>query len=86
MEIDLGVLEVDDAGSLIAYHEKPVREFQVSMGIYVFEPRVLELLPPDQPCDLPDLVRRILASDEKLYVYPFDGYWLDIGRPDDYAR
>jgi len=83
---DLGILEVDDRGQLVAYHEKPTHTYTVSMGIYVFEPEVLELLVPGERCDLPDLVSRILEARKPLNVYPFDGYWLDIGRPEDYAR
>ncbi len=83
---DLGVLEVDQQGQLLAYHEKPTQTVTVSMGIYVFEPEVLQLLTPGERCDLPDLVSRILEARKSLYVYPFEGYWLDIGRPEDYAR
>lgn len=84
--MDLGVLDVDEQGHLRAYHEKPTQTCLVSMGIYVFEPEVLAFLKPNEPCDLPTLVERILGSGKKLFVYPFEGHWLDIGRPDDYAR
>ena len=86
VQSDFGVLEVDERGQLLAYHEKPTQTVTVSMGIYVLEPEVLELLAPGERCDLPDLVSRILGAHKPLYVYPFDGYWLDIGRPEDYAR
>lgn len=86
LKIDLGVLEVDEDGRLRGYREKPVYDFRVSMGVYVFEPKVLTLLRGGERCDLPDLVIRILAAGQNLLVYPFDGFWLDIGRPEDYAR
>ncbi len=41
VNIDLGVIQFDDGNRLVGYIEKPTYEFQVSMGIYVFEPRVL---------------------------------------------
>jgi NDP-mannose synthase len=84
--IDLGVLDVDEHGHLRKYIEKPTHRYMVSMGIYVFEPRVLRLLAPGEPCDLPTLIQRIQDSGDKLFVYPFTGRWLDIGRPEDYAR
>ena len=83
---DLGILEVDATGQLRAYHEKPTHTYTVSMGIYVFEPAVLELLTPGERCDLPDLISRMIEARKPLNVYAFDGYWLDIGRPEDYAR
>jgi NDP-sugar pyrophosphorylase family protein len=55
------------------------------MGIYCFDARVLELLEPDVYCDFPDIVKRLLATGERVASYPFEGYWLDMGRPDDYA-
>jgi NDP-sugar pyrophosphorylase family protein len=87
LQIDLGVLEVDESDKLIGYREKPLYHFDVSMGAYVFEPEVLEFLKPETRCDLPELVLRLSeAANHHLLVYRFEGFWLDIGRPDDYAR
>ena len=36
--------------------------------------------------DLPDLVRGLMADGLPVLAYPFDGYWLDIGRHDDYEQ
>jgi len=86
VKVDLGLLETDDRHHLLEYIEKPTLHYQVSMGIYVFEPQVLSYVEPGQPLDFPDLVKRLLAVGEDVISYPYDGYWLDIGRPDDYAR
>jgi NDP-sugar pyrophosphorylase family protein len=56
------------------------------MGIYVYEPSVLDLIPKGEYLDFPDLVLKLLKQGRNVSVYPFDGLWLDIGRPDDYAR
>jgi len=56
------------------------------MGIYVFEPRVLDFIHPDESLDLPELMKRLVAAGEAVNCYPYDGYWLDIGRPDDYQQ
>ena len=56
------------------------------MGIYVYEPRVLSWIGRGERLDFPDLVLRLLAAGEKVCAYPSDCLWLDIGRPDDYAR
>lgn len=86
VKIDLGVLELDGSGRLTGYTEKPEKTYPVSMGVYVYEPSVLELIPEGQYLDFPDLVLRMLSEKRKVAVYKFDGLWLDIGRPDDYAR
>ncbi len=124
--IDLGVIIQDGNSRIQDYVEKPAYTYLVSMGIYVFEPAILDYirgyhqtvqapaaavaaapeagLPPGPPSltpdhrplatdhrrpgylDFPDLVKHLLAVGEPVHFYPFDGYWLDIGRPEDYAR
>jgi NDP-sugar pyrophosphorylase family protein len=86
VKIDLGVLEFDDQQRITRYLEKPEHTYQVSMGIYVYEPRVLNYIEYGQYLDFPDLVLRLLEKGEKVSAYPTDCLWLDIGRPDDYAR
>jgi len=84
--IDLGVVEVDKENSVTNYLEKPDFNYLVSMGLYVFEPRVLKYIPRDEYLDFPALVCNLIAAGEKVSSYPFKGYWEDLGRPDDYER
>ncbi len=84
VKIDLGVLETNDHGDLTTYREKPLYSFSVSMGIYVYEPRVLRYLPKGQYMDFPDLVKLLLQKGEKISGYASQDYWLDIGRREDY--
>jgi NDP-sugar pyrophosphorylase family protein len=86
VKIDLGVVEIDDEHWVQAYIEKPTYHYTVSTGIYVFTPAVLEFIPHRQRMDLPELVLRLLKVGHRIATYPFDGYWLDIGRPDDYEQ
>ncbi|MGB1249482.1 MAG: sugar phosphate nucleotidyltransferase [Candidatus Promineifilaceae bacterium] len=86
VKVDLGVIQHDDAGRVLDYIEKPSYEFQVSMGVYVFEPRVVEYVPYNQYLDFPNLVLKLIEAGEKVVSYPFAGYWKDLGRPDDYEQ
>lgn len=86
VKIDLGVIQCNGGNRIAGYIEKPTYEFHVSMGIYVFEPRVLQYIPCDAYLDFPDLVLRLIAAGECVVGYPFNGYWQDLGRPDDYAQ
>ena len=86
VKIDLGVIESDDQAHLTRYIEKPTNHYRVSMGIYIFDPRVREHIPHNQRLDLPDLLMGMLAAQEVVQCYMYDGYWLDIGRVDDYQR
>ncbi len=84
VKIDLGVIQRNGDNAITGYIEKPTYEFLVSMGIYVFEPRVLSYIPCNQYLDFPELVLRMIRSKERVVGYPFDGYWQDLGRADDY--
>jgi len=86
VRIDLGVLECGADYRLTGYNEKPEYTYNVSMGIYVYEPSVLKYIPPRTYLDFPDLVLKLIAAGEKVCAMPCDCLWLDIGRPDDYAR
>jgi NDP-sugar pyrophosphorylase family protein len=87
---DYGVLHVDgNAGRtevVTGFEEKPEIPYIVSMGVYAMEPRVLAGIEPGSYLDLPDLVLRLIEAGEPVGSYLFDGYWLDIGRHDDYER
>lgn len=84
--IDLGLLVTDEQGRLLGYVEKPVHHYTVSMGVYVYEPRALRFITPGERIDLPDLVLELLTAGEHVQAYRNEALWLDIGRPDDYAR
>lgn len=88
--IDYGVLSLEDGRSGVhavsGYEEKPEIPSVVSMGIYVLEPRALEFIPEDGPFDVPDLVRSLLAKGEPVGAFMFDGFWLDVGRPEDWQQ
>lgn len=84
--IDYGVLEVDSANRLSGFSEKPSASYLVSMGVYAVSRAALAAAPPDQLYGFDNLMLDLLARRETVHVEPYDGYWLDIGRPDDYAR
>ena len=83
VQIVAGVIQWDGKPVIKGYIEKPTYDYCASMGVYVFDPRVLKYIPRSD-LDFPDLMRMLIKSGEKVVGYPFDGYWLDLGRPDDY--
>lgn len=85
VKIDLGVLETDESGFVTQYREKPEMDYAVSMGIYVYEPRALKPIERGEYLDFPTLVQRLIETGEKVSTFAWDGYWLDIGRPDDFV-
>ncbi len=86
VKVNLGVIEMNGGYEIAGYVEKPSMDYMVSMGIYMFEPRILKYIEPNQYLDFPDLVLKVLAAKEKVYGYPYDGYWQDLGNPEDYQQ
>jgi NDP-sugar pyrophosphorylase family protein len=86
VKIDLGVIQFDGSNQIAGYIEKPTYDFFVSMGVYIFEPRVLEYIPHNEYLDFPDLVLRLIEDKQLVRGYPYDGYWQDLGRADDYEQ
>jgi NDP-sugar pyrophosphorylase family protein len=84
--VDYGVLEVDAADLLVDFREKPKNEYLVSMGVYMVNRRVLEHIPAGRPYGFDNLMLDLMRAGKTVRAQRFDGYWLDIGRPDDYAQ
>ena len=84
--IDFGIIELDNKASITGYTEKPTIHHLVSMGVNVLEPAILEYVKSGEKLDFPDLIKTLLARDKAVKGFVFDGYWLDIGRPEDYEK
>jgi NDP-sugar pyrophosphorylase family protein len=89
VEITLGVMRFhnrSDPDRVTDYLEKPGLAYDVSMGVYAFDPRVIRHIEPGARLDFPDLILRLLAAGEEVRAHRPDAYWLDIGRHDDYEQ
>lgn len=84
--IDYGVLRVDDKSRLNGFEEKPKIDYLVSMGVYAVSRDVLDVIPPNVPFGFDHLVLGYLKDGKSVDVVEHTGYWLDIGRPDDYQK
>lgn len=82
--VDYGVLDVNSNNYLVGFREKPVETFYVSMGIYMVSHRIVDVIPSNLTYGFDALMLDLLAAGMPAKVSPFSGYWLDIGRPDDY--
>ncbi|MFN6980427.1 MAG: sugar phosphate nucleotidyltransferase [Brevundimonas sp.] len=86
ISVPFGVLSVSPDGRIVGVSEKPTYSYPVSAGTYVINPKLLTLIEPGERLDMPHLIERAQARGFKVFAYGFDGYWLDIGRPEDLHR
>lgn len=82
---EFGVLETDAGGNVTAFKEKPAIRNQVSMGVYAMNRRVLDYFRPGDRFGFDHLVLAMLAARDPIGTFAWQGRWLDIGRPADYA-
>ena len=90
-----GIIRADDEGRIIAFREKPRgaqaleglesdtradRPYLASMGIYVFRMEVLTRVVEESPgTDFGNHIIPATIQSERVYAFPFNGYWEDIG-------
>jgi len=85
VNIDFGVLEL--AGpNVTAFTEKPTLSYSVSMGVYGVSRDTLMPYAPGEALGFDSVMLDLLKAGRTPQSYAFDGYWLDIGRPEDYER
>jgi NDP-mannose synthase len=85
VDVDLGVIEAEDE-RIVGYREKPKLQYDVSMGIYVYDERALAHLPPDGALQFPELVQRLLDAGEEVASFRSEADWFDIGTPAEHER
>ena len=83
--IDYGVLKLVDA-RVVDFVEKPSMPYDVSMGVYCLSRAARERIPVGSAFGFDQLVLALLAEDQAITASPHPGYWLDIGRPEDYQK
>lgn len=86
-----GIASLNENDRVTRFQEKPKPEETFSnlanMGIYVLEPDIFEYIEAGREIDFSkDVFPRILADDESIYGYTFDGYWIDIGTLEAYYQ
>jgi NDP-sugar pyrophosphorylase family protein len=85
MTIPYGVIQTN--GNLVTgVSEKPTVSNLVLAGMYVLEPRVIELLEPGKRCDIPQLLDLAITKQIPVKFFEVDDFWLDIGKMSDYEE
>lgn len=86
VDIPYGVLEVNESNIVKSLKEKPRYTYFSNAGIYIIKKDLLKMIPENQFFDITDLINRIIEMNLKLITYPINGYWLDIGKHEDFIK
>ena len=83
-----GILNTDDDLRIVEFLEKPEHPVstKASMGIYIFNWKVLkeylirdEENPESEKDFGKNIIPMLLEEDRRIYAFPFEGYWKDVG-------
>lgn len=85
-EIPYAVLETNDSNNVLSIKEKPKYSYLSNAGIYLFKRDLLKHIPKGKYFNTTDFMDFVIENNYKLIAFPILGYWLDIGRMDDYLK
>lgn len=86
VNVPYAVLETNEAQEVLSLKEKPKYTYYSNAGIYILKTSILSMIPKGKFFDITDLMDKVLEMDYKIYTYPINGYWLDIGKHEDYTK
>lgn len=87
VDVPYAVLEVEDDGAVVkSLKEKPRYTYYSNAGIYIMKKKLLKMIPENEFYDITDLMDRVLEMNLKLITYPINGYWLDVGKHEDFKK
>jgi NDP-sugar pyrophosphorylase family protein len=84
VEVPYGVINLGEGGVISGIKEKPVLTFPVNAGLYVVEPRLLDLIEPGQFCPMNEFIEAAIGSGGRVGAFPVHEFWMDVGLPEQY--
>lgn len=85
VDIPYAVLETNN-GHVMNFREKPTYTYYSNGGIYLMKREVLQHLPIEKYFNATDLMEALIKNGSKVISYPLAGYWLDIGRHEEFEK
>lgn len=85
VDIPYAVLETKN-GKIVNFKEKPTYTYYSNGGIYLMKRDVIDLIPKNSFFNTTDLMELLISKKMKVISYPLSGYWLDIGRMEDFEK
>ncbi|WP_103665872.1 nucleotidyltransferase family protein [Gracilimonas amylolytica] len=85
VDVPYAVLETTN-GHVMSFKEKPTYTYYSNGGIYLMKREIIDRIPKNSFYDTTDLMEELIADGKKVLSYPLSGYWLDIGKHEDFEK
>ena len=86
IDVPYAIMDINDKNEVSSFREKPRYTYYSNAGIYLFKKELVYLIPDDDTFDATHFMEAVIANKKKLTSYPILGYWLDIGRMEDFNK
>jgi NDP-sugar pyrophosphorylase family protein len=86
IDVPYAVMNINDQDEVLSFQEKPRYTYYSNAGIYIFKKELIALIPDNERFDATHFMEAVIANKKRLISYPILGYWLDIGRMDDFYK
>ena len=83
--VPYGIFELDGR-EIHGVKEKPTYNYYANAGIYLIKRELLRLIPDDTFYNATDFIEMLIQKRKKVVRFPITGYWIDIGKHEDYNR
>ena len=85
VNIPYAIMDTDHE-NVLSFKEKPTITYHSNAGIYLIKKEHLKRIPQNHYFNATDLIDNLINDAKKVIYYPILGYWLDIGKMDDYKK
>jgi dTDP-glucose pyrophosphorylase len=85
VSVPYAVLETID-GNVKSFKEKPTYTYYSNGGIYLMKKEMLKYIPKNTHFNATDLMEVLIKNNHKVISFPFSGYWLDVGKHEDFQK
>lgn len=86
VNIPYGIFELQNTREIVGITEKPCYHYYANAGIYLIKRELLDLIPENEFFDATDFIQLLIGKQKKVIRFPVTGYWIDIGKPEDFKN
>lgn len=86
VDIPYAVFELSEGKAIHSFREKPRYTYYSNAGVYLIRKELVDFIPANTKFDATDMMQMMIGKGKKVISYPITGYWLDIGRMEDYIK
>lgn len=86
INIPYGIFEIENTREIKGVKEKPSFYYYANAGIYLIKRELLSLIPKDTFYNATDFMDKLIELGKKVIRFPIAGYWIDIGKPEDFKN